>query len=104
MSSRAVCPGDLYVGVPGATTHGARYAAEAVEAGAVAVVTDEEGARLAGDLGVPVVVAPELRQRVGAWAAEVYGRPAERLAAYAITGTNGKTTTMYLLAAALTGA
>jgi UDP-N-acetylmuramoyl-L-alanyl-D-glutamate--2,6-diaminopimelate ligase len=101
MSSRAVCPGDLYVGVPGATTHGARYAAEAVDAGAVAVVTDEQGARLAGDLDVPVVVVPELRQRVGAWAAEVYGRPAERLQGYAITGTNGKTTTMYLLAAAL---
>ncbi len=104
MSSRAVCPGDLYVGVPGATTHGARYAGAAVAAGAVAVVTDETGAGLAGDVGVPVVVVPDPRQGIGPWAAEVYGRPAERMQAYGITGTNGKTTTMYLLAAALTEA
>ncbi|HSN12479.1 MAG TPA: Mur ligase domain-containing protein, partial [Propionibacteriaceae bacterium] len=54
MSSRAVCSGDLYVGLPGATTHGARYARDAVERGAVAVVTDEEGAALTGEVGVPV--------------------------------------------------
>ncbi|HET7724684.1 MAG TPA: UDP-N-acetylmuramoyl-L-alanyl-D-glutamate--2,6-diaminopimelate ligase [Propionibacteriaceae bacterium] len=104
MSSRSVCPGDLYVGLPGATTHGARYVQDAVERGAVAVVTDEVGAALAGDPGVPVVVVEEPRRRIGEWAAEVYGRPAERLQAYGITGTNGKTTTMYLLAAALTAA
>lgn len=104
MSSRAVCSGDLYVGLPGATTHGARYARDAVERGAVAVVTDGAGAALTGDVGVPVVVVHEPRQGIGAWSAEVYGRPAERLQAYGITGTNGKTTTMYLLAAGLAAA
>ena len=104
MSSRAVCMGDLYVGLPGATTHGARFAAAAVAAGAVAVVTDEAGAELAGDLGVPVVVVAEPRLRIGAWAAEVYGSPASKVQTYGITGTNGKTTTMYLLASALSAA
>ncbi len=104
MSSLAVCAGDLYVGLPGATTHGGRYAAAAVAAGAVAIVTDQNGAALAGDVGVPVVVVPEPRKRIGEWAAEVYGRPARRMQTYGITGTNGKTTTMYLLAAALEAA
>ena len=104
MSSRAVCIGDLYVGLPGATTHGARYAAAAVAAGALAVVTDEDGAELAGDVGVPVVVVGEPRLHIGAWAADVYGRPASRMQTFGITGTNGKTTTMYLLASALEAA
>jgi UDP-N-acetylmuramoyl-L-alanyl-D-glutamate--2,6-diaminopimelate ligase len=104
MSSRAVCARDLYVGLPGATTHGARYAAAAVAAGAVAVVTDEVGAGLTGDLDVPVYFVPEPRRRIGAWAAEVYGHPGSRMQMYGITGTNGKTTTMYLLASALTAA
>jgi UDP-N-acetylmuramoyl-L-alanyl-D-glutamate--2,6-diaminopimelate ligase len=101
MSSRAVCAGDLYVGLPGASTHGARYADAAVAAGALAVVTDEDGAGLTGDVGVPVVVVAEPRRRIGAWAAEVYGRPASRMQSFGITGTTGKTTTMYLLASAL---
>ena len=104
LSSRAVRAGDLYVGLPGATTHGGRFAAAAVAAGAVAVVTDSDGATLAGDVGVPVVVVPEPRRSIGAWAAEVYGHPASRMQTYGITGTNGKTTTMYLLAAALEAA
>lgn len=104
ISSRAVCTGDLYVALPGAATHGARFAAAAVEAGAVAVVTDEAGAELVGELGVPVVTVPDPRGAVGAWAAEVYGRPASKVQTYGITGTNGKTTTLYLLAAALKAA
>ncbi len=104
LSSREIVPGDLYAALAGQRTHGARYAAEAVAAGAVAILTDEVGAALlteAGDVAVPVVVDPAPRRRMAALAAEVYGRPAERLAMYAITGTNGKTTTAYILAAAL---
>ncbi len=104
MSSRAVCPGDLYVGLPGASTHGARYADAAVGAGAVAVVTDEAGAALTGDLEVPVIVVADPRRSIGAWAAEVYGHPASRMQTYGITGTNGKTTTMYLMESALIAA
>lgn len=104
MSSLAVCQGDLYVGIPGATTHGARFAAAAVAAGAVAVATDQDGIGLVGDLGVPVNCVQAPRQLIGAWAAEVYGHPASRMQMFGITGTNGKTTSMYLLASALTAA
>ena len=54
-------PGDLYVGLPGASTHGARFAAQASAAGALAVLTDATGAALARDAGVPVVVVDDPR-------------------------------------------
>lgn len=101
LASGAVRPGDLYAALPGQRTHGARYAADAVSRGAVAVLTDAEGADLVGALDVPVVVDADPRRRMARLAAEVYGRPAERLTMVAITGTNGKTTTSYILAAAL---
>ncbi|MGV8848758.1 MAG: UDP-N-acetylmuramoyl-L-alanyl-D-glutamate--2,6-diaminopimelate ligase [Propionibacteriaceae bacterium] len=104
ISSRAVIAGDLYVGLAGASTHGARYAADAVARGAVAIVTDEAGAALARDLEVPVVVVDDPRLGVGEWAADVYGRPAGKVQAFGITGTNGKTTTLYLITAALAAA
>ena len=49
-------PGDLFAALPGARSHGAVFAAEAVAAGAVAVLTDEAGAAELGDLGTPVLV------------------------------------------------
>ncbi|MFP5282649.1 MAG: UDP-N-acetylmuramoyl-L-alanyl-D-glutamate--2,6-diaminopimelate ligase, partial [Actinomycetes bacterium] len=104
LDSRAVRPGDLYVGLPGQLHHGARFAAAAVRAGAVAVLTDPVGATLVDDLEAPVVVDPDPRRRMAAIAAEVYGRPADRMTMLGVTGTNGKTTTTYLLAAALAAA
>ncbi len=103
LSSRSVRPGDLYVAAPGSTTHGARYAAEAVAAGAVAVLTDEEGAGLCRQAGVevPTVVVPSPRAVVGAVAARLYGDPARDLRLFAVTGTQGKTTTTRLAEAAL---
>ncbi|MCB0912909.1 MAG: UDP-N-acetylmuramoyl-L-alanyl-D-glutamate--2,6-diaminopimelate ligase, partial [Propionibacteriaceae bacterium] len=104
LDSRGVRPGDLYVALPGQATHGARFAGQAVEAGAAAVLTDAEGAGLLGGLAVPVVVVPDPRGRMAAVAAEVYGRPGDRLALYGVTGTTGKTSTTFLLAAALAAA
>ena len=46
LSSQRVQPGDIYAALPGSRAHGASYAADAVAAGAVAVLTDEEGARI----------------------------------------------------------
>ena len=102
-SSRSVRAGDLYVAPAGATTHGARFAADAVAAGAVAVLTDAEGAALCRDqgVGVPVLVVPRPREVVGGLAARVYGDPAADLRLLAVTGTQGKTTTTRLLEAAL---
>ena len=53
IASGAVEPGDLYVGVPGRNAHGASYASAAREAGAVALLTDEAGAEVASESGIP---------------------------------------------------
>jgi UDP-N-acetylmuramoyl-L-alanyl-D-glutamate--2,6-diaminopimelate ligase len=103
LNSRQVVPGDLFAAVPGENAHGAEFAGDAVAAGAVAVLTDAAGAaRLAG-LTVPVVIAGSPRSLLGEAAAQVYGRPADDLLVLGVTGTNGKTTTTWLLDAALRG-
>jgi len=107
--NRQVRPGDLYVGLPGAHTHGARFARSAVEAGAVAVMTDAAGVELVVELvdeslGVPVLQVDDPRSAMAAAAAEVYGRPATKLTMFGVTGTNGKTTTCDLVVAGLRAA
>jgi len=101
LDSRAVRPGDLYAALPGARTHGARFAGPAADLGAVAVLTDPEGSRLAAGTGLPALVVPDPRAVLGAVAARVHGEPGSRLRMYGVTGTNGKTTVTYLLDAAL---
>lgn len=103
LDSRRVRPGDLYVALPGRLTHGARFAADAVARGAVAVFTDAEGAALAAGVGVPVVVVADPRLAMAEVAARVYGRPSAGVPMFGVTGTNGKTSTVHLLDAALTG-
>lgn len=115
--SRLVQIGDLYVAVPGASRHGADFAAEALRRGALAVLTDpageqqtrtavtQAGGDSAGSAGsAPVVVVPQPRSLIPALADRVYEHPAARLQLYGITGTNGKTTTAYLLQAVLRAA
>lgn len=102
--SGAVLPGDLFIALPGALTHGARYAAMAAERGAVAVLTDAEGAALAAGCGLPLVVADAPRDRMGQVAARAYGHPGDKLLLVGVTGTNGKTTVTYLLESALRAA
>jgi UDP-N-acetylmuramoyl-L-alanyl-D-glutamate--2,6-diaminopimelate ligase len=98
-------PGDLFAALPGSAAHGARYAADAVSRGAVAVVTDPAGvAELANPLGVPVLIHPEPRSVLGELAAAVYGNPSDRLRVIGVTGTSGKTTTTYLVEAGLRAA
>ncbi|OLE21931.1 MAG: UDP-N-acetylmuramoyl-L-alanyl-D-glutamate--2,6-diaminopimelate ligase [Catenulispora sp. 13_1_20CM_3_70_7] len=95
--SQAIRPGDVYVAWPGAARHGAEFAPGAVEAGAVAVVTDAAGSVLLAGLPVPVLVTADVRGTAGRLSAFVYGDPATRLAMFGVTGTNGKTTTSYLI-------
>jgi UDP-N-acetylmuramoyl-L-alanyl-D-glutamate--2,6-diaminopimelate ligase len=99
LDSRAVQPGDLYAALPGARVHGAAFAADVVGRGAVAVLTDPDGAALMAQAGVavPVVVVPQPREVLGSVAALVHGHPSEQLRMVGITGTNGKTTTAYLV-------
>jgi UDP-N-acetylmuramoyl-L-alanyl-D-glutamate--2,6-diaminopimelate ligase len=101
LDSRAVQAGDLYAALPGFVAHGGSFAAQAVHAGAVAVLTDPQGADLAGDLAVPVLVVADPRAALGDVSAVVYGQAARDLTLVGITGTNGKTTTAYLVEAAL---
>ncbi|RRD29397.1 UDP-N-acetylmuramoyl-L-alanyl-D-glutamate--2,6-diaminopimelate ligase [Actinomyces bowdenii] len=103
MDSGDVAPGEIFVALPGFTVHGARYAAQAVEAGAVAVVTDAEGASIVASTcpGVAVLTCSDPRRIAGPLAAEVYHHPSRRLITTAVTGTNGKTTTSYFLDAIL---
>ena len=100
LDSRRVRPGELYAALPGQHTHGARFARDAAARGAVAVLTDAEGRALAGDL-LPVIVVDDPRVALAEVAAAVHGRPATAMRMFGITGTNGKTSTMFLLEAAL---
>lgn len=99
-----VVPGDLFVALAGAKTHGAAFADRAVSAGAIAVLTDASGAELAAErlaaasLTVPLLILPDPRLSLGEVAARIYGSDragGPRL--FGITGTNGKTSTAYLL-------
>lgn len=94
-------PGDLYVGVPGRVSHGAAFAVAAREAGAVAILTDEAGALLAADSGLPVLVTPDVRVALGAVAAWLYRTDENPATLFGVTGTNGKTSVVYLLFAIL---
>ena len=101
VDSRLVQPGDLYVALAGATTHGARFVTAAAQRGALAVLTDPGGAALAAEAGLPVAVVPDPRAAMAGVAARVYGHPTRRLVLFGVTGTNGKTSTVFLLEAAL---
>ncbi|WP_082522699.1 UDP-N-acetylmuramoyl-L-alanyl-D-glutamate--2,6-diaminopimelate ligase [Geodermatophilus sp. Leaf369] len=104
LASGRVGPGDLYAALPGARVHGASFAAEAVERGAVALLTDPAGEQACTATGVPVCVVPDPRAVLGDVASRVHGRPSEALTVLGITGTNGKTTTAYLVEAGLAAA
>ncbi len=103
MNSRTVQPGDLYAAVGGARHHGADYITQALQAGAVAVLTDESGtARIPA--GLDHIVVNDVRSALADAAALIYGNTtAETPQLYGVTGTNGKTTTTYFLNALLAG-
>ncbi len=110
LRGQEVRPGDLFAALPGATTHGARFAADAIQRGAVTVLTDAAGVLEMGPLmgpnagQVPILVHPAPRSVLGGLASTVYGRPSERLSVVGITGTSGKTTTTYLVESGLRAA
>jgi UDP-N-acetylmuramoyl-L-alanyl-D-glutamate--2,6-diaminopimelate ligase len=97
LSTGDLHPGDLYVGVPGANRHGAEFAAQAREGGAVALLTDRRGAEIAEGSGLPVVLVDSPRAALGDVSAWVYRTGEHGPLLFAVTGTNGKTSTSYLL-------
>ncbi len=106
MDSRAVRAGDLFLAMAGAGTHGLRFAAQAVAAGACAVVHDglAEGEDLShnADRSVPLIEVPGLRARSGELASLAYRQPSTQIDVLGVTGTNGKTSVVHYLAQALT--
>ena len=88
--------GDLFIALPGAKSHGAAFASTAAEKGAVAILTDEEGAKIV-DAALPIIIAHDPRKLAADVASWFYGRPFLSMHSIGITGTNGKTTTASLL-------
>lgn len=101
LSTDDIAAGDLYVGMPGTATHGARFARTARDRGAVAILTDADGATLAADGGLPILITAHPRVALGAVSAWVYRTDENLPTLYAVTGTNGKTSVVYLLDAVL---
>lgn len=94
LSSQRVVPGDLYAALPGSRAHGIEFAADAVAAGAVGILTDPAGA--GAEVAVPLLVVDRPRAVLGRLAAHVYGEPAGAMRMIGVTGTQGKTTTTRL--------
>src|SRR5919206_2716166 len=97
--NRLVEPGTLFFCVPGFTRDGHDFAPDAVARGAAALVV----ARPLG-LGVPEVLVEDVRAAMAVAAARFYGDPTTRLPVVGITGTNGKTTTAFLVRSLLEAA
>ncbi|MBN2573840.1 MAG: UDP-N-acetylmuramoyl-L-alanyl-D-glutamate--2,6-diaminopimelate ligase [Deltaproteobacteria bacterium] len=102
--SRQVTPGDLFVAIPGHKQDGRRFVDEALAKGASAILTEGADAAMAGIAGkATLVLVPSARRALGLLAASQF-RAASTLTLTAVTGTNGKTTTTYLLESILAAA
>jgi UDP-N-acetylmuramoyl-L-alanyl-D-glutamate--2,6-diaminopimelate ligase len=101
--SRQVEAGDLFVCLPGQRLDGHDFAAQAVERGAAALVCSLERAEALGALGVPVVAVGDPRTTLASISAAHEGYPGHELTVIGVTGTDGKSTTSFLTAAALEG-
>jgi UDP-N-acetylmuramoyl-L-alanyl-D-glutamate--2,6-diaminopimelate ligase len=95
--SRQVHAGDLFIARPGTKSDGLQFAADAKTRGAVAVVLQTPLPRGQSGIGLPQVVVPDAGAAASVLANLFHGNPAEKVRTLAITGTNGKTTTTYLI-------
>jgi len=107
--SRQIAPGDVFVAVKGLTSDGHGFVEAAVERGAVAVIVEREveamTARLKRAANPPaIVVVPSTAKTLGLIVARSFGDPAKGMTLIGVTGTNGKTTTTYLVEAILRAA
>ena len=93
--SRQVKRGSVFVALPGQKADGAAFAPQAISAGAVAVVSE----RAVAAPGAPWIVVADARLALAHLAAEFFGHPSRQMTVVGITGTNGKTTTSYVMQA-----
>lgn len=92
INAAQVKKGDIFVALAGIKTHGANFVDQAIQNGAVAVLSDKKL-----DLSIPSFTHPSPREILGELSAWVYEKPFTKLTAIGITGTNGKTTTSNIL-------
>lgn len=97
MDSRSVQKGDVFIAIQGVDLHGLSFLSQAIERGAVAVLSD----RSIPACPVPCMVINDLKAQLGQLADAFYGQPSRKLAVLAVTGTNGKTSVAWFLAHAL---
>ena len=92
INAAQVIKGDIFVALAGRKTHGANFVDQAIQNGAVAVLSDKKL-----DLSIPSFIHPSPREILGELSAWVYDQPFTKLTSVGITGTNGKTTTSNIL-------
>lgn len=91
--NRRVQPGDLFVCIKGYTVDGHSFAKQAEEAGAVAIVCEHT----IENIGIPQIVVADTKVELPRLAHLIFNKPTEKLNLFGLTGTNGKTTTAYIL-------
>ena len=102
VDSRRVTPGDVFLAAKGVGSHGLSYVEAAIDRGASAVVWEPApGIAEPADLPVPQIAVANLSKKIGEIAARFHGEPAKKLFTFGVTGTDGKTSTAYLVAQAL---
>lgn len=97
-NSKKVNQGDLFFCIRGFSTDGHQYAEAAQKAGAKVIIAEKE---VDAEVGVTVVLVEDSRKALALCAANYYGNPADKLKLIGITGTNGKTTSTYMIKAIL---
>jgi UDP-N-acetylmuramoyl-L-alanyl-D-glutamate--2,6-diaminopimelate ligase len=98
---RKIEPGFIFAAIPGFKRHGIEFVSDAITLGAVAVLTDSVGAKLA-PVGLEIILSENVRHDMAILAKHVYQDAQNKLITVGVTGTNGKTTTTNLIADGLT--
>lgn len=96
--SRKIAPGFVFFAVPGFKEDGTRYVASAFERGAVAAVI-KAGSSVPAGFESKCIQVPDVRRALAEASAEFYGHPARKLKVYGVTGTKGKTSSVYIMEA-----
>jgi len=95
LNSKYVRKGDAFIAMQGTKLCGVDYINSAARKGAIVALVEQ---RPNVEVAIPVVVIPKLREKLGKIAAQFYGEPTKKLIVIGVTGTNGKSSTCFILA------